>query len=394
MQKRVYRRLWQAHHNKLHWVVTLILIANLLGVFNGVVGTLVAQRVAHGLGGAKDTTAQIRAHFVRVDPARARLVGGGGNVDLSYLFGPVLSQEQTNACSSFSLTAILYALRIERGETPATYFSPWYHRFNLVGYSDTYTTMDGAISAVYAPNGGMVYHYRQEYRGRPTPEEYLHADGKSAYYQIFSTGGAGTFNQIAYEVRTGHPVWLLSQVNDGMEYLSSSNPYTDNSGAGHGAHFEVVVGVYGDWLKIRNSWGSAYGQGGYWYLSRYGADTTTLEAAVVSLGADVVWPRVQPLPLPTSTPRPIAPAPTATPRPAVRPTPTRVVVAPVLPLYTLTATHALRAGPRAGSALGRVLRRGWQIRATGRQTPGWISGRTLDGKATGWIARAWVVRAH
>jgi len=385
------RSLVKRCHLPLLW---LIVLALLLGNLNGVVGTLVAQRVAHGLGGAKDTTAQIRAHFVRVDPARARLVGGGGNVDLSYLFGPVLSQEQTNACSSFSLTAILYALRIERGETPATYFSPWYHRFNLVGYSDTYTTMDGAISAVYAPNGGMVYHYRQEYRGRPTPEEYLHADGKSAYYQIFSTGGAGTFNQIAYEVRTGHPVWLLSQVNDGMEYLSSSNPYTDNSGAGHGAHFEVVVGVYGDWLKIRNSWGSAYGQGGYWYLSRYGADTTTLEAAVVSLGADVVWPRVQPLPLPTSTPRPIAPAPTATPRPTVRPTPTRVVVAPVLPLYTLTATHALRAGPRAGSALGRVLRRGWQIRATGRQTPGWISGRTLDGKATGWIARAWVVRAH
>jgi len=379
------RSLVKRCHLPLLW---LIVLALLLGNLNGVLGTLVAQRVAHGLGGAKDTTAQIRAHFVRVDPARARLVGGGGNVDLSYLFGPVLSQEQTNACSSFSLTAILYALRIERGETPATYFSPWYHRFNLVGYSDTYTTMDGAISAVYAPNGGMVYHYRQEYRGRPTPEEYLHADGKSAYYQIFSTGGAGTFNQIAYEVRTGHPVWLLSQVNDGMEYLSSSNPYTDNSGAGHGAHFEVVVGVYGDWLKIRNSWGSAYGQGGYWYLSRYGADTTTLEAAVVSLGADVVWPRVQPLPLPTSTPRPIAPASRPTFASTARPTPVRST------LYTELVAHALRAAPDGHASRGRVIRAGWQVRALpAASTAAWLHGATLDGRSTGYLLRAWVRRA-
>jgi len=383
----MFRTLVKRCHLPLLW---LIVLALLIGNLNGVVGTLVAQRVAHGLGGAKDTTAQIRAHFVRVDPARARLVGGGGNVDLSYLFGPVLSQEQTNACSSFSLTAILYALRIERGETPATYFSPWYHRFNLVGYSDTYTTMDGAISAVYAPNGGMVYHYRQEYRGRPTPEEYLHADGKSAYYQIFSTGGAGTFNQIAYEVRTGHPVWLLSQVNDGMEYLSSSNPYTDNSGAGHGAHFEVVVGVYGDWLKIRNSWGSAYGQGGYWYLSRYGADTTTLEAAVVSLGPGVVWPRVQPLP----APRPVTPASPPAPAPTARPTATPRPAPPAarLALYRVLSDHALRTGPRLDAPYGRVVRRGWELRGTGRAAGALVEARTLDGRSVGWVALSWVHR--
>ena len=385
------RSLVKRCHLPLLW---LIVLALLIGNLNGVLGTLVVQRVAHGLGGRKDTTAQIRAHFVRVDPARARLVGGGGNVDLSYLMPPPQNQGNSNACGSFSLSEILYALRIQREETPSTYFSPWYHRFNTVGNSDSYTNMAQNVAAVYAPNGGMVYHWRQEYPGQPNQAEYTHADAKSAYYSVFSTGGAGTFDQIAYEVETGHPVWILSQIRDGMYYASSSNPYSDNQGALHGAHFEVVTGVYGNWLKIEGSWGANYGQGGYWYLSRYGADTTTLEAAVVSLGPGMVWPRVQPLPLPASTPRPIAPAPTATPRPTVRPTPTRVVVAPVLPLYTLTATHALRAGPRAGSALGRVLRRGWQIRATGRQTPGWISGRTLDGKATGWIARAWVVRAH
>jgi len=387
----MFRTLVKRCHLPLLW---LIVLALLIGNLNGVVGTLVVQRVAHGLGGAKDTTAQLRAHFVRVDPARARLVGGGGNVDLSYLMPPPQNQGNSNACGSFSLSEILYALRIQRGETPSTYFSAWYHRFNTVGNSDSYTNMAQNVAAVYAPNGGMVYHWRQEYLGQPNQAEYTHADAKSAYYSVFSTGGAGTFDQIAYEVETGHPVWILSQIRDGMYYASSSNPYSDNQGALHGAHFEVVTGVYGNWLKIEGSWGANYGQGGYWYLSRYGADTTTLEAAVVSLGPGVVWPRVQPLPLPASTPRPIAPAPTATPRPAVRPTPTRVVVAPVLPLYTLTATHALRAGPRAGSALGRVLRRGWQIRATGRQTAGWISGRTLDGKATGWIARMWVVRAH
>jgi len=386
MFTRTARRLWLTHHAKVLW---LIVLALLTGNLNGVLGVLFAQKVVHGLGGRRDTTAQIRAHFVRVDPTRARLVGGGGNVDLSYLFGPVMDQGQTNACSSFSLTAILYALRIERGETPATYFSPWYHRFNLVGYNDSYTTMDGAIGAVYQPNGGMVYHWRQESLGQPTADEYRHADAKSAYYQVFSTGGAGTFDQIAYEVRTGHPVWLLSQINDGMEYLSSSNPYTENSGATHGAHFEVVVGVYGAWLKVRNSWGANYGQGGYWYLSRYGADTTTLEAAVVSLGPGVVWPRVQPLP--TAPPAIPPPRPTVTLRPIPRPTGTpRPTAVPTARVYIVLSDHALRASPRVDSALGRVVRRGWRLKATGPVTPHWVQAATLDHRGAGWMLRAWV----
>jgi hypothetical protein len=376
------RSLVKRCHLPLLW---LIVLALLIGNLNGVVGTLVVQKVAHGLGGKKDTTAQIRTHFVRVDPARARLVGGGGNVDLSYLMPPPQNQGNSNACGSFSLSEILYALRIQRGETPSTYFSPWYHRFNTVGNSDSYTNMAQNVAAVYAPNGGMVYHWRQEYLGQPNQAEYTHADAKSAYYSVFSTGGAGTFDQIAYEVETGHPVWILSQIRDGMYYASSSNPYSSNQGALHGAHFEVVTGVYGNWLKIEGSWGANYGQGGYWYLSRYGADTTTLEAAVVSLGADVVWPRVQPLP----APRPVTPVSPPTSTPA---TPRPAPPAPRLALYRVLGDHALRAGPRLDAPLGRVARRGWELRGTGRAAGALVEARTLDGHSVGWIALSWVHR--
>jgi len=382
----ILRPLIRRHHEKFLW---LIVLALLTGNLNGVLGVLFVQKVVHGLGGRTDTTAQIRAHFVRVDPARARLVGGGGNVDLSYLMPPPQNQGNSNACGSFSLSEILYALRIQRGETPSTYFSPWYHRFNTVGASDSYTNMDQNVAAVYAPNGGMVYHWRQEYPGQPNQAAYTHADAKSAYYSVFSTGGAGTFDQIAYEVETGHPVWILSQIRDGMYYASSSNPYSDNQGALHGAHFEVVTGVYGNWLKIEGSWGANYGQGGYWYLSRYGADTTTLEAAVVSLGPGVVWPRVQPLP--TALPATPPPRPTVrlTPHPTAHPT-ARPTTAPTARVYVVQATHALRAAPRADSALGRVVRRGWRLKATGPVTPHWVQAATLDHRGAGWMLRAWV----
>jgi len=351
-------RLVKRLHIPLLWIIVLAL---LLGNLNGALGTLLAQRVIHGLGARRDSVATIHAHALTIDPRLARTIGGGATVDLSNLFPPVQNQLNTNACSSFSLTAILYALRIERGETPATYFSPWYHRWNLVGNSDTYTTMDGAIRAVYAPSGGMVYHWRQEGPGRPSATEYAAATAKSAYYQVFSGGGTGTFDQIAYEVRTGHPVWLLSDVRDGMWYLSPGNPYTDNQGP-HviGQHFEVVTGVYGDYLKVRNSWGAGYGQGGYWYLSRYGADTTTREAAIVTLGSSVVWPAPAPsAPLPTAvptlTPRPVIrptprptprPKATPTPRPAPRPTPRPVVHYRQQAVYRTTHATLLRPRPQ------------------------------------------------
>lgn len=377
------RSLVKRFHLPLLWVIVLALV---LGNVSGALGTLAVQRVVHGLGGTKDTPAQIRAHFVRVDPARARLVGGGSTVDLSYLFGPVLDQGQTNACSSFSLTAILYALRIERGEVPATYFSPWYHRWNLVGNSDPYTTMDGAIRAVYAPNGGMVYHWRQESPGQPTASEYMHSDAKSAYYQIFSTGGAGTFDQIAYEIRTGHPVWMLNEIRDGMW---TGQTWTDNAGGLHGSHFLVGVGVYGEYIKMRNSWGPGLEQNGYFYMSRAGVDTTTLEAAVVSLGPTAVWPRVQPLPTPAPAP---TPRPTATPRPAPP--------APRLALYRVLGDHALRTGPRLDAPQGRVVKRGWELRGTGRHANvaaaaggvALVEARTLDGHSVGWVALSWVQR--
>lgn len=339
--------LLRRHHTRIHWALTLLILLVLALNFLGGLwtGYHAHDAIQRFLGGKKDSTAVINAHYVHLDPRVVRLVGGGRDVDLSYLMPPPQNQGATNACGSFSLTEILYALRVQRGEKPLTYFSPWYHRYNVVGNSDAYTTMQQNIDAVYQPNGGMIYHWRQESPGQPSADEVAHADAKSAYYSVFSLGGNGTFDQIAYEIQTGHPVWILNTVRDGME---SEQLYTDNAGNSHGSHFEVAVGVAGGYLKILNSWGN-----GYYYMSRYGIDTTTREAAIVSIGSSVVWPAAAPVVAPTAAPTVTTkPTPTATPRPRVTPRAGYIQVIP----------QALRSLPAASSSRGVVVRAGWRLK--------------------------------
>jgi len=389
-----------------HLHLPLPLLALLIG-FNTVAAGAAAT---YAIGGAS-----FNPHARRVAPPAAlvregaaltgahRAAGQGGGavaVNMRADMPPVPNQRDWYDCGGVTLALNLGAILRQRGEHPPDFSYAYVYR-NATGAGTSppgpYTNMPQEVDA--ENSYGIV-----AYSTLPQPSD-AQGPGRVYYFRItlrtlfYDYAGVAGLDAIKAVLWHKQHVAILSQWNQGMSQGLYGQSYIDNSGATLAYHFMAVYGFDDSGLYTMQSYGTRYGNGGVFTFLAASAARTIEAAYTYDIGPDPYFgahstPRpTAPPPTATVAPRPTV-RPTATPRPTVRPTPTRVVVAPVLPLYTLTATHALRAGPRAGSALGRVLRRGWQIRATGRQTPGWISGRTLDGKATGWIARAWVVRAH
>jgi C1A family cysteine protease len=74
-------------------------------------------------------------------------------------------------------------------------------------------------------------------------------------------------------------------ISNNIYYLSENNPYLyscDQSDFSFGLHPMTIVGVYyNNWLLIRNSWGSSWGNKGYFWLN-VGARTSCKFQGIVS----------------------------------------------------------------------------------------------------------------
>ena len=107
-----------------------------------------------------------------------------------------------------------------------------------------------------------------------------------SYYRITETG-QDRVDAIVEALRQQHPVVFGTQITGAFQSLQGAGPVDVPTGATVGGHCMVVVGYVNGKLKIKNSWGDRWGDGGFCYFTPdYLAWSGTSDLWVASLGLD------------------------------------------------------------------------------------------------------------
>jgi len=109
---------------------------------------------------------------------------------------------------------------------------------------------------------------------------------KTACLTSASTGYSGTssgfWNIVAKTAQhVGLSFWM--NISNNFFYLSSANPYLYSCDSNNiiGAHAMAIYGEwYNDWLLVKNSWGSSWGNNGYFWLHTGSKTSCNLRADV------------------------------------------------------------------------------------------------------------------
>ncbi len=204
------------------------------------------------------------------------------SVDLSGNFPVPGNQGGQGSCVGWATGYALksYQERVEEGWafSPSTTFSPaWiYNQIKVpgpCGGDDPYDcgsrisdAMDLIISKGAATLSTMPYTDR-DYRARPS----LAAQREAARFKALSTRRVGSVQHMKGALANRHPVVIGMHVYRSFFSLSgSASVYNDLQGASAGGHAVTVVGYdddrFGGAFKVINSWGTGWGDGGYFWL--------------------------------------------------------------------------------------------------------------------------------
>jgi len=108
----------------------------------------------------------------------------------------------------------------------------------------------------------------------------------SAYYRIKSSG-AQRVNDAITALRAHKPVVFGTLLDDTFYGVRGTNTVTVPTGKIIGAHAMILVGYANGRFIAKNSWGTYWGDRGYWYMSTdYFAWNNTWDIWVPTLGTD------------------------------------------------------------------------------------------------------------
>jgi len=386
---------WSHHHRQYRWLHHGSLAGIGAALILAATGAGIVYVIVHHGGGVLVPGRHI------VPPIHRR---GGGPVpdgyvspDLTYYTRPddtaAVDQSGTLACCGITTVRLDSLNRaISRREYatplyPQSGYRPWYYATN--GQNIGTDPLDD-VAALNAHGGEALAYW--PLGGYPAASDAAHVvnlGNASVTWRSYNAGGIGRAGLDDLEWRLDHkqPVGLLWAVHyDGDHDYGLT--YTWDGGAFAYFHCLVAVqwardlpGLGGEAIKVWNSYGTGYGQGGYIWLpaavvERHGLGTFT-EAPGSAVKAWLPPP-------PTATPRPTSrPTPRPTPRPTATPRPGACVprVGVLKANANLHATPVLgspaTAGERAGQRLstlcpGQPDSTHWTYRSdpTGRQ--GWL----------------------
>lgn len=229
--------------------------------------------------------------------SRASLVTGDGQIDSARVFSPAFIYNQiNNGRDAGSLFSDALRLMQTRGVAPLQYM-PY--------SSHDYTTLPSETALSVAAN------YRIEF-----------------WKQI----NVNQLVEIKSQLNAGYPVIIGAMVDEGFQDGGKGFVWDHVSGKQLGGHAMLIVGYDDDRnaFRVLNSWGTGWGDNGYYWLD-YGFFPRVVSEAFVAKDAlePVVPPSPKPVP-PTPqpvTPQPVTPEPKPNP-PAPQPTPEPVVVTP------------------------------------------------------------------
>jgi len=147
--------------------------------------------------------------------------------------------------------------------------------------------LEAAVKQAILQGNDTVIHYSHgstNWQAQPTTgDRTAAAQFKLTGYKTLFKGKSGV-KSIAESVlkqalANGSPVAISFYVRPGFENLKSSSYIdTDTKGSVLGAHAVLAVGYNSTGLRIQNSWGTAWGQSGYGYLSWSVVDQDVYEA--------------------------------------------------------------------------------------------------------------------
>lgn len=348
-------------------LLAVIGVAVLLGVG-------VAYVLLHHGGAVFQRNLHIAPHTVTIPGA-----AGGTTSNLAAYLPPPYDQGNTNFCWSFSTSAALYITEHQRGATVMPAPSPWRTAWYETGGQNTTGTLAEAVAGIngygeeplaYWPSWGPP---DASDPGRTTA--YSGATATTLWYG--SGYGAAGYNAIVSQINAGHPVVILWQVY--ANALTNGQPTVNDSGGFEFYHFSVVYAVTSAGLMVRNSWGSAWGNGGDALMTQATAEADVLAASIISPGQAVTaWYPPRPTPTPTATPPP-KPKPTPTPRP----------VACTSKTVTTVRAVNLRSGPGTGykAVVGESKGTRLQTLCPAQVTSHWIRLYSPPQRTSGWVLK-------
>ncbi len=205
------------------------------------------------------------------------------SVDLSGSFPVPGNQGRQGSCTAWATSYALksYHERVEEGWafSPGTTFSPaWiYNQVKVPGpcnnQRDPYDcgsrisdALDLIISKGAATLSTMPYN-EHDYRARPSRQ----AEQEAARFKALSKRSVRSIQHMKGAIANRHPVVIGMPVYESFFSLSgSASVYNDLRGASAGGHAVTIVGYdddrFGGAFKVINSWGTGWGDRGYFWL--------------------------------------------------------------------------------------------------------------------------------
>jgi hypothetical protein len=220
--------------------------------------------------------------------SRASLVTGDGHIDSARVFSPAFVYNQiNNGRDAGSLFSDALQLMQTRGVAPLQYMP----------YSQTdYTSMPSETALSVAANYRIAF-----------------------WKQV----NVNELTELKSQLNAGYPVIIGAMIDEGFDNAGKGFVWDHIAGKQLGGHAMLVVG-YDDSrnaFRVLNSWGTGWGDAGYYWLD-YGLFPRVVNEAFVA--KDALEP-VVPTPTPTPNPTPTPPPPSPQPLPVVVTPPSAVV---------------------------------------------------------------------
>ncbi|MES2684490.1 MAG: C1 family peptidase [Pseudomonadota bacterium] len=214
---------------------------------------------------------------------------------------PVLDQKQSNACTGFSLSTVLYGLAYRRDCMPPEKVSPWmlysmarrYDEFPGQVDEDAGSSLRGAMKGWYKHGACKFDLWRSIHMpaasNDPATDWWLDAAMRplGAYYRVDAR--SVTDMQIAlletgvlYASAVCHKGW-----QDGFDLAPGNKPWLippQKAAPDDGGHAFAIVGYDSDGFIIHNSWGRGWGREGQAVLSYDDWLANAMDCWVAQLG--------------------------------------------------------------------------------------------------------------